>query len=372
MKITTIYEKKYKIQYLFPFLLTILVLPSLTIFAQTPELSLVDIFTALRSNKASIDEKNNILAQGVQQRGVTFGINATLENELRNAGANDDLILAIYRKTTTAPPKVEPKTPKVEPTPKPDPTPSPTPSPPDFSFYQSRGNSNYVLGEYVSAVKDYNEAVKLNEKEPNLYLSRGLAFYNMRQFRSAASDFSKAIELDPNESMAYYNRGNALQELGEFEKALIDYETASKLDSENEPAKNAFEKLRADLKVIQPAKTIEQGEKSTAEVKETKESTNNVNPDTPVSISNINDVAVNLANPVYPQSERNRGLDGLVSVRVEIDKEGKVVSAKAISGPSFLRRPSEIAAKRSKFKPYTIDGKPVIAIGYITYNFKLK
>ncbi|MDQ3635852.1 MAG: energy transducer TonB [Acidobacteriota bacterium] len=43
---------------------------------------------------------------------------------------------------------------------------------------------------------------------------------------------------------------------------------------------------------------------------------------------------------------------GLVTVEVIINKDGKVISAKAINGPKGLRRPSEIATRNSTFKPY--------------------
>ena len=85
------------------FLLTPLFL-SLTLFsqigmAQATQLSLVDIIAVLRSKKVTIAERNQLLTEGVRQRGITFAINPDLEKELRNAGADDSLMAAIREKS---------------------------------------------------------------------------------------------------------------------------------------------------------------------------------------------------------------------------------------------------------------------------------
>jgi protein TonB len=54
---------------------------------------------------------------------------------------------------------------------------------------------------------------------------------------------------------------------------------------------------------------------------------------------------------------------------VTISEEGKVISAKATSGPSMLRIAGETAAMRSKFKPILAGNQAVKATGFIVYNF---
>lgn len=370
MKFKSFFRIKFKYPSLMVFLFTTLLFSSPSVSAQTPQLSLVDIFTALRSNKATLSEKNEILAEGVKQRGITFTINKTLENELRNAGANDDLIQVIQQKSPVPDP-IPPA--KVESSLKP----VATPPPPDFSFYRNRGNSKFVLGEYESAIKDYDEAINLNAGEAEIFISRGLAFYNNRQFNQAIADFGKAIELDPNESMTYYNRGNALQEIGKFEKALTDYKNATELDSENELAMTAYENLEAKLKTNSAPPKLQMAANSNATkeivqtVKATEKPSEKSAPNTPVAVESFQELAINLATPGYPSFERSNNISGIVTVKVTIDIEGKVISAEAVNGPKGLRRPSENAARRSKFKPYLVETKPVSATGFITYNFQL-
>jgi protein TonB len=46
-----------------------------------------------------------------------------------------------------------------------------------------------------------------------------------------------------------------------------------------------------------------------------------------------------------------------------------VTSAKAVDGHQLLRQSSEDAARRSKFKPAMLNGKPIKSTGVITYNY---
>jgi protein TonB len=58
-----------------------------------------------------------------------------------------------------------------------------------------------------------------------------------------------------------------------------------------------------------------------------------------------------------------------VIVNVTIDNRGNVVSAKAVQGHPLLRSAAEDAARRSKFKPVSVNGQTVNAKGSINYNF---
>ncbi len=84
----------------------------------------------------------------------------------------------------------------------------------------------------------------------------------------------------------------------------------------------------------------------------------------------LNGNALSLPPPVYPEAARRMGFVGVVEVEVTIDENGKVVSAKAISGPMMLRDSAVQAALRAKFTPSKLSGQPVKITGKIVYNFK--
>jgi TonB family protein len=360
------------LKFLSLFLLTPLFL-SLTLFSQTAaaqqsQLSLVDIITVLRSKKVTPAEKNQLLTEGVRQRGVTFALNTDLEKELRIAGADEALIAVIREKGPVVKVSATPQ-PKIEA------VPVSTPKPPDFAFYQNRANANFVMGEYDAAIVDYNKAVELNPKEPTIYFSRALAHFNNKNFTPAIADFDKVIELDPKEAMAYFKRGAALEKVGNFEKALGDYQKAVELDADNEPAKTALQRLQAALPKPVPTKqnTTTAVTQNKETVPQTKENTSPVSSSNePTSFGVLNRFALRLALPVYPQIERQRNTEGLVTVEISLDEEGKIVSAKATSGPKGLRQAAEDAVRKSKFNPVIVENKAVKATGFINFNFKLK
>lgn len=75
--------------------------------------------------------------------------------------------------------------------------------------------------------------------------------------------------------------------------------------------------------------------------------------------------------PQYPEEAKKQKVEGTVEVTITIGEEGKVIFARAKSGPSLLHEASVAAAYKARFEPSTVDGKPVKVTGTMTYNFKL-
>lgn len=324
-------------------------------FAQQAQLTLADLLIGLRSKKVTLDERNSILADAVRQRGVTFSITPEIEKELLVTGASKVLVDAVRDRSVVA------SVPKPTPTPVTVSTPVPTPTPPGFDFYQARADGNLGKGEYSLALADYDKAVSLKADNPIAFLNRGKTHFNLKDFGKATADFDKSIELDPKDGRAYYNRGVLNENLGYLEKALADYTKAAELDPANEAAKTAANKLDTELKA-KAAKAA--AALKAAEPPKAPESINLG------SLTSVN--AVKMVKPVYSSLAQRANIEGRVVVEVELDLEGKVTSAKAVSGHQFLRGPAEDAAKKSKFKPAMFGDQPVKGIGIVTYNFSLK
>ena len=83
----------------------------------------------------------------------------------------------------------------------------------------------------------------------------------------------------------------------------------------------------------------------------------------------LNTRAIKLVKPAYPRAARQARISGTVEVHLTFDETGKVISAKAISGPPELWKVSEEAALESLFKPVTLSGQPVKVTGSLIYNF---
>ncbi len=97
--------------------------------------------------------------------------------------------------------------------------------------------------------------------------------------------------------------------------------------------------------------------------------TTNSNSHTSINVGTMNGRAIQLPSPVYPSAAREVRAGGRVSVNVTIDGSGNVLSAKAIEGHPLLRSTAEDAARRSKFKPVSVNGSTTNASGTILYNF---
>jgi len=100
---------------------------------------------------------------------------------------------------------------------------------------------------------------------------------------------------------------------------------------------------------------------------------------TPPKVSNqavsggvLNGTAILLPSRVYPETARRNHITGTVNVEVVVDENGKIISAKALSGPVFLREASVQAAYRARFTPSKLSGLPVKVTGTIIYIFAPK
>jgi protein TonB len=61
----------------------------------------------------------------------------------------------------------------------------------------------------------------------------------------------------------------------------------------------------------------------------------------------------------------------VVKVELIIDENGQVVQVQNASGPAMLQNAAKDAVKKWRFKPFTRDGQPVRASGFVNFNFSL-
>lgn len=75
--------------------------------------------------------------------------------------------------------------------------------------------------------------------------------------------------------------------------------------------------------------------------------------------------------PIYPSAARSMRASGIVTVEILVDEKGDVSKVEKVSGPSILRPAAQDAIRKWRFKPFTRDGQPVKATGFVNFNFKL-
>jgi TonB family protein len=75
--------------------------------------------------------------------------------------------------------------------------------------------------------------------------------------------------------------------------------------------------------------------------------------------------------PVYPDVARNAGIEGTVSMRVLIGKEGNVDQISVLSGEQALLDAAQNAVRQWTYQPLLLDGKPVSVVTTVNLEFRL-
>ncbi len=78
---------------------------------------------------------------------------------------------------------------------------------------------------------------------------------------------------------------------------------------------------------------------------------------------------ISLIVPEYPRAAMTVGASGTVTVQVEIDRRGNVISARVLDGPSIFRSVAVLAARKSKFMAIEGTSRQRKLGGTIIYNF---
>lgn len=94
-------------------------------------------------------------------------------------------------------------------------------------------------------------------------------------------------------------------------------------------------------------------------------------PSGPLPIGSLIGYATRRVSPIYPRQARTMRLTGVVTVQIIVDEDGSVAEINEADGPPMLTRAAEDAIRKWKFRPFTRDGEPVKAAGFISFNFNL-
>jgi tetratricopeptide (TPR) repeat protein len=114
------------------------------------------------------------------------------------------------------------------------------PSANDPRFYGERGIAAYGSGDFLGAIGNFDEAIRLDPKYAAAYNNRGLAYSAKGDNDHAIADFTKAIRLDSKLANAYENRGRAFRAMGENDRAVRDLKAAIRLDPKLRPVLKAL------------------------------------------------------------------------------------------------------------------------------------
>lgn len=99
-----------------------------------------------------------------------------------------------------------------------------------------KGNDYLTAQQWEQALKEYDQALKLDPNHVKSYIGRGVAYLSTKQYDQALADFNRALKLDPagpEAYGAYLNRGLAYRDKGQFDQALADFNKSLELNPDN-------------------------------------------------------------------------------------------------------------------------------------------
>ena len=76
--------------------------------------------------------------------------------------------------------------------------------------------------------------------------------------------------------------------------------------------------------------------------------------------------------PFYPSEARNRGVQGIVELRVRVGRTGQIISVTPIRGPSLLVSAAATAVREWRYEPTFVNGDPAETLADITVVFRLR
>jgi TonB family protein len=75
--------------------------------------------------------------------------------------------------------------------------------------------------------------------------------------------------------------------------------------------------------------------------------------------------------PVYPPDARHAHIEGVVVLHAIIGKDGAIKDLTVITGPKELTRSAIGAVQQWRYRPYTLNGEPVVVDTQIQVNYRL-
>ena len=171
---------------------------------QKEALNLDQIFKALRSTKATLTERNQILIRGIKERSISFVLTPEIEDELAEQGASKSLVEIIRSETE----KIRQSS----------------------VYYRNLADDLSYKGNFAEAVTNYTKAIELDPSDRAAYNNRGRALEQLNRLDEAYADFTKVIEIDPSDRNGYHNRGVIYYKRSEYQKAIEDYTKAIEID----------------------------------------------------------------------------------------------------------------------------------------------
>ncbi|PWN32588.1 TPR-like protein [Meira miltonrushii] len=116
---------------------------------------------------------------------------------------------------------------------------------------RNRGNDLYKAGDFVGSVQAYTESIKRNPSDPRGYTNRASAYIKLVALPEALKDCEEAIKMDETFTKAYIRKSNVLFSMKDYTKALNAAQMASDIDGKHHNNASSREIQQQKDKIMQ-------------------------------------------------------------------------------------------------------------------------
>lgn len=121
---------------------------------------------------------------------------------------------------------------------------------------KQEANVLFSTKNYSRAIQKYTDAICRNPNSQVLYANRAFAYIKIELFGAAIRDADEAIKLDQRYTKGYYRRAVANMGLGNLKEALKDFKTVIKVAPSDQDAKKKYTECEKELRRIEFEKAI--------------------------------------------------------------------------------------------------------------------
>jgi stress-induced-phosphoprotein 1 len=112
---------------------------------------------------------------------------------------------------------------------------------------KERGNDFFRAGDFPSAIKEYEEAVKRDPTNAAYYNNLAAALVKIMDFNGAKAAVEKSLERDPKYVKAWAKKGDIEFFMKEYHKAIESYQKGLSLEPTNSACKQGLEKTQRSV-----------------------------------------------------------------------------------------------------------------------------